>query len=96
MKEAPTSTSGRPQPIYGLPKDHKTVEEGQEHPLRPVCGANNGPGARFSNLLAEIIAPCNAGADSDLVESTEDLQAHLRALKCSRVILCSVKLRRWF
>jgi len=30
-------------------------------------------------LLAEIIAPCNAEADSDLVESTEDLQAHLQA-----------------
>ena len=79
VKQALTSTSGRPPPIYGLPKDHKSVSEGQEHPLRPVCGANNGPGARLSDLLAQIISPCNNMAGSDWVDSTEDLQAQIQS-----------------
>ena len=78
VKEALTSTSGCPPPIYGLPKDHKVVEDGQDHPLRPVCGANNGPGARISYLLAQIITPCNDAAGCDLVSSTEDLQASIQ------------------
>ena len=54
VKGAVTSTSGLPPPIYGLPKDHKVIDDGQEHPLRPVCGANTGPGSRISNILALI------------------------------------------
>ena len=41
VKQALTSTSSYPPPIYGLPKDHKSVKEGEEHPFRPVCGANS-------------------------------------------------------
>ena len=78
VNQALTSTSGRPPPIYGLPKDHKEIQDGHEHPLRPVCGANNGPGARVSNLIAQIIAPCNDAASSDLLDSTEDLQAYIQ------------------
>ena len=76
MKEALTSASGVPPVLYGLPKDHKQVQEDQEHPLRPVCGANCGPGAKISNLLASFITPFNEEAeDESQVESTEDLQA---------------------
>ena len=41
-----------------------------------MCGANHGPAARLSNVLANIITPCNEliAGDSQ-VESTEDLQA---------------------
>ena len=74
-----SSTCGLPPPIYGLPKDHKNVEDGQEYPLRPVCGASSGPGTRISNILAQIIAPCtDAVRDSGLLESTEDLQSSLQ------------------
>ena len=59
VKEAVCSASGQPPPIYGLPKDHKKVKEGEDHPLRPVCGASSGPGSRISNLLTMIIKPCN-------------------------------------
>ena len=59
VKQALTSTSSNPPPIYGLPKDHKSVTPGQEHPLRPVCGANSGPGMTMSRILALMIPPCN-------------------------------------
>ena len=76
VKQALTSTSSKPPPIYGMPKDHKIVTDGQEHPLRPVCGANSGPGYRISNILAQVISPCNnAASGPDIVESTEDLQS---------------------
>ena len=39
-----------------------------------MCGAKSGPGARLSNLLAMVIAPCSdAIAGSHWIESTEDL-----------------------
>ena len=41
VKQAMTSTSGCPPHLNDLPKDHKTVN-GEEPPLRPVCGANKG------------------------------------------------------
>ena len=76
VKQALSSTSTDPPVIYGLPKDHKDVEGTEEHPLRPVCGANRGPGARLSNILSNLINPCNeAVAGDSQVESTEDLQA---------------------
>ena len=59
MKQAVTTESGMPPTLYGLPKDHKQVAEGEEVPMRPVCGADCGPGSRISNILAEIIAPFN-------------------------------------
>ena len=60
VREEVRLASGLPPPIYGLPKDHKTVSVGQEHPLRPVCGANSGPGSRISNILAQIMeVSCN-------------------------------------
>ena len=59
-----------------MPRDHKIVTDGQEHPLRPVCGANSGPGYRISNILAQVISPCNdAASGPDILESTEDLQS---------------------
>ena len=65
--------------------DHKSVEEEEEHPLRPVCGANKGPGARISNILSNIISPCNeAVASESQVESTEDLQASIEELNNMR------------
>ena len=76
VQQALTSTSSKPPPLYGLSKDHKVVPEGEEPPLRPVCGAKSGPGARLSNVLAKLISPCNDfAAEADLVDSTEDLQA---------------------
>ena len=77
VKQSLISTSSYPPPIYGLPKDHKVVQEGDEHPLRPVCGASSGPGARISNLLAMVISPSNDQLRASLVESTEDLQARI-------------------
>ena len=85
VKQAMTSTSGCPPPLCGLPKDHKRVTNGEEHPLRPVCGASVGPGSRISNLLSLIITPCcEEFANTDLVDSTEDLQARLMALNSLR------------
>ena len=74
-----TSTSGVPPHIYGLPKDHKKIDEGQEHPVCPVCSGDLGPNAKHSNLLAKVINPVNEefGVDSQ-VESTEDLLAHIQ------------------
>ena len=49
----------QPAPLYGLRKDHKMVQEGQEPPTRPVCGAVTGPNAVISSLLAEMISYIN-------------------------------------
>ena len=80
MKQAVSTVSGMPPPIYGLPKDHKQIEEGEEPPVRPVCGANCGPGSRISNILAQLIDPFNEAISGESqVQSTEDLQAKIEA-----------------
>ena len=57
--EALNSTSGRPPVLYGLIKDHKLVPQGEDPPVRPVCGANKGPTAKHSSQMADIIDPFN-------------------------------------
>ena len=53
--EALTSTSTKPPVIYGLIKDHKQVPQGEDPPVRPVCGANVGPSAKHSTQMADVI-----------------------------------------
>ena len=79
VKKSVTSSSGEAPVLYGLSKDHKVVREGEEHPLRPVYGADQGPGSKISYLLANIISPCNEElAFENQLESTEDLQAKIQ------------------
>ena len=81
VKEAVSTTSCLAPPLYGLPKDHKVVGGGLEHPLRPVCGANTGPGSRISDILSRVIEPfCDEFAGVSMLESTEDLQARIVAV----------------
>ena len=58
IKQSVSTASGIPPVLYGLPKDHKNVNEG-EPPMRPVFAANSGPASRLANLLAMLIIPCN-------------------------------------
>ena len=68
----------RAAPLYGLRKDHKVLEPGQEPPLRPVCGAITGPNASFSSLLAEFISYINlAENDPHQCGSTEEMMASI-------------------
>ena len=74
MGEALNSTSGRPPVLYGLIKDHKLVPQGEDPPVRPVCGANKGRTAKHSSQMADIIDPFNQEiAQECWVESTEEL-----------------------
>ena len=75
------SSSGEAPPLYGLSKDHKIVQNGEEPSLRPVCGASKGPGFWIANILAMIIRPFNDRiADEFWFESSEDLQARIQDL----------------
>ena len=77
--EALTSTSTKPPVIYGLIKDHKLVPNGEDPPVRPVCGANVGPSAKHSAQMAEIIEPFNDNiADECWISSTEELLACIK------------------
>lgn len=61
-------------PLYGLRKDHKVVEEGREHPMRPVCGAVAGPNSVISDLVADFISNVNeAVRDTRQCASTEEM-----------------------
>ena len=42
VKQAVTSSSGEAPVLCGLSKDHKANDDGEEHPLHPVCGADHG------------------------------------------------------
>ena len=67
-----------PPTIYGLPKDHKSVNPGEEHPFRPVCSGDTGPDAKHANVMSMVINPVNEEfSEESQVESTEDLTAHL-------------------
>ena len=73
-----SSTSNLPPCIYGRPKDHKAVKQDEEHKLRPVCSGDQGPDAKHSNIMSQIIVPVNEefSIESQL-ESTEELIAFL-------------------
>ena len=79
VKQAMISTSSSAPFLYGVPKDHKVSDDpNEEPPLRPVCGANCGPGMRLSNLLSEVINPMvEEFCDAHWCDSTEDLEARL-------------------
>ena len=66
---ATTSTHVPPPPIYGLRKDHKILQPGQEkagHPVRPVVGANHAPNSRLSHFLSDVV---NKFADCEEIET---------------------------
>ena len=78
VRKSVISTSGVPPTIYGLPKDHKAVNPGEEHPFRPVCSGDTGPDAKHANVISMVITPVNEEfSDESQVESTEDLTAYL-------------------
>ena len=76
---ATTSTNVPPPGKYGLRKDHKTVQPGQEKfgpDVRPVCGADEAPNSRFSHFISKMI---NHYADSvekhNECKSSEEMRA---------------------
>ena len=79
------------------------MEEGQEHPLRPVCSANTGPGSRISSLLTNVITPCiEEFCGKDMAESTEDLQSKIEGLNSlsdedrEGLVVCSMDAKALF
>ena len=80
-----SSTSGIPPCIYGLPKDHKKIQQGEEHPLRPVCSGDKGPDSKHSNILSQVIVPVNEEFSESQLESTEDLIAHLQQFNIKEI-----------
>ena len=62
-------------PYYGLRKDHKATEEGEEENgprVRPVCGAKECLTRRVSYLLCQLIIGMAPGVESQC-DSTDDL-----------------------
>ena len=75
----------RPAPLYGLRKDHKRVQVGQDPPTRPVCGAVSGPNATISKLISEFIGHLNtAVGDEKQSHSTEDVLSRIDKFNRSR------------
>ena len=86
IKQAFTSVNGRPGPLSFLVKDHKGIREGEViPPLRPLCNAKGGIGARMSNLSSTILNRAADAIDEDTeCQSTED--ARRKILECNRII----------
>ena len=58
IKSALTTKTAFTPPLYGLPKDHKKLQEGREdqgHPVRPTCGATESMNGPLSDVLSGIL-----------------------------------------
>ena len=61
IKGAITNINAAPPKMYCAPKDHKTMEPGQEHlgpDGRPICGAREAPNGQLSTILSKVINTC--------------------------------------
>ena len=54
MRENYTAEDTNAPFLYGVRKDHKEVREGEEPPMRPVCGAIGGGGAKFAEEVKDL------------------------------------------
>ena len=85
VKSALRTRSCLAPPLYGLPKDHKPLPDGEEHlgpPLRPVCGATESINGALSELLTEILTNMADRVDVEKLHclSTEEMMAGLTDL----------------
>ena len=72
-------------PLYGLPKDHKTVPVEERHlgpPLRPVAGCTESANGALSHMLTEILTEVGDRADVQKFNclSTEEAMEALTTL----------------
>ena len=85
IKSALTTKTAFTPPLYGLPKDHKKLQEGREdqrHPVRPVCGATESMNGPLSVVLSEILTTLGDEMDETidtLCLSTEEMYHALEA-----------------
>ena len=83
LKAALLNQDKTPPILYGTPKDHKPVQQGEEEtgpPTRPICGAKRAPNGQLSDLLVRVLDPlCDLEAEELGTESrsTEDMIASL-------------------
>ena len=85
IKSALTTNTAFTPPLYGLPKDHKKLQEGrgdQGHPVRLVCGATESMNGPLSDVLSEILTTLGDEMDETidtLCLSTEEMCHALEA-----------------
>ena len=80
VKAALINKGGHVPSLYGLIKDHKARAEGQPHPTRPVCGADESPNGQLSHVLSVIVAAVAGIADEELqtvCRSTEEMLSEI-------------------
>jgi hypothetical protein len=72
------NTNTKPPSLYLVMKDHKPIQEGQNTPGRPICGATSCHNGQLSNILSIIVNAIadhyDTGTESD---STEDMIASI-------------------
>ena len=76
IRSAFKSSNNPPPATYFYFKDHKNIEEGKQcPPTRPICGADEGPLMRLSNLVSDVLEVVvqNDEMTDILCESTEDM-----------------------
>ena len=80
MRSAFRSTNNPPPPTYFYFKDHKTIcDNNLCPPTRPICGANEGPLMRLSNLVSDVLEEVVAhdSMTDILCDSTEDMLSRI-------------------
>ena len=69
--------------LYGLPKDHKPVQNSFGPKMRPVCGASEAPNSQLSEILSEIVVALAHDMDKEIETmclSTEEMLSEIDAL----------------
>ena len=82
VKSALKSTDNPPPPVYFYFKDHKNVRDGETcPPTRPICGANEGPLMRLSELLSDVLERVidHDNMTEMLCDSTEDMLSRIES-----------------
>ena len=88
VQNAMTAHGVKIPPFYGMRKDHKGVEVGQEESgprVRPVCGAKDSGTKRLSYVLCLMLSRLIPGNDTNC-ESTEELLREFEKVNRERVI----------
>ena len=84
IKSALTTKTAFTPPLYGLPKDHKKLQEGREdqgHPVRPVCGATESMNGPLSDVLSGILTTLGDEMDETIDTLCLSTEGMCHALK---------------
>ena len=86
VNKALKSTDNSPPSVYFMFKDHKRTEDGEPCPqTRQVCSGKEGPLARVSHLVSQILTPVTDDLSDQLGTECSSTEEMIRGIEDANI-----------